>query len=473
MKRTRVFSMLLAFSLVLGSLAFSQAPKAEAAETPTGYTSTAPELTTKADFNYRVSNERIYIDEYIGTKTQIILPDTIDGKPVFAISTKAFSGSDLTYVKLPASVNVIGSNAFNEADSVTAIDVDAANTKFCSIDGVVYTKDKTVLRVFPAGRGGSFTIPDGVTTIHNYAFYRCYQLESVNMYNTVTEIGERAFSFCWNLKSIRLSDKLEKINTFAFSHCDDLTSIYLPKSIKSIEADAFLGKINSNNSSKEYYFVDGIFCVKGSYAAKYIKSLGLNYISDGNRITDVDSGITVTDLKNVIPADATLKVVPGLLSTIPDDFSKYKYSKAFVFDVYLSQANGNIDVPTGEFLINFDGIDKDIIPSASRVFSSRVGVVERIFFSLTQNSVTCETDALGTFVVLSSNDFSKKGDVDGDGVLTLTDARLTLIASAGIIPLTPAQKKACDVITTGADYNVITANDARKILRTSAGLEKF
>jgi hypothetical protein len=165
--------------------------------------------------------------------------------------------------------------------------------------------------------------------------------------------------------------------------------------------------------------------------------------------------------------------VPGLLSTIPDDFSKYKYSKAFVFDVYLSQANGNIDVPTGEFLINFDGIDKDIIPSASRVFSSRVGVVERIFFSLTQNSVTCETDALGTFVVLSSNDFSKKGDVDGDGVLTLTDARLTLIASAGIIPLTPAQKKACDVITTGADYNVITANDARKILRTSAGLEKF
>ena len=105
--------MLLAFSLVLGSLAFSQAPKADAAETPTGYTSTAPELTTKADFKYRVSNERIYIDKYIGTKTQIILPDTIDGKPVFAISTKAFSGSDLTYVKLPASVKTIGVNAFN------------------------------------------------------------------------------------------------------------------------------------------------------------------------------------------------------------------------------------------------------------------------------------------------------------------------------------------------------------------------
>ena len=64
-----------------------------------------------------------------------------------------------------------------------------------------------------------------------------------------------------------------------------------------------------------------------------------------------------------------------------------------------------------------------------------------------------------------------KGDADGDGKVTLTDARITVIASAGIIELTEAQKSACDVITTGADKNVITTADARRILRTAAGLK--
>ncbi len=470
MKRLRVFSFVLIFALILVNIIIPTSPKAEAV-TQTTSTSSSPEVGTKSDFLYRVQNERIYITEYVGAKTKLIIPETIDGKPVFAIIAKAFTGSDLTYLKLPASLSLLGSNAFNECDSLTQIDVDEANTKFCSIDGVVYSEDKTVLRAFPAGRSGSFMIPDGVTTIYNYAFYRCYQLENVNMYNSVTSIGERAFSFCWNLKNIRLSENLKTISPFAFSHCDDLTEIHLPKSITSIGNDAFLGKINSNDSSKEYYFVDGIYCVKGSYPAKFIKSLGLDYINEGTLLTDVAAGITVTDVKNVLPDGSSIKVEKRLLSSIPDDFSNIKYTSAYVFDVYVSSSNGSISVPQGEFKINFDNITNNLIPSATKLYSYRVGDTEPILFSLTQNSVSCETDALGTFIVLTSNDFSLKGDADGDGRITLTDARIALIASAGLIKLTAAQKSACDVVTTGADNNVITTADARNILRTAAGLK--
>lgn len=290
------------------------------------------------------------------------------------------------------------------------------------------------------------------------------------MYNSVISIGERAFSFCWNLKNIRLSEKLKTISPFAFSHCNDLTEIHLPKSITSIGNDAFLGRVNSNDSSKEYYFVDGIYCVKGSYAAKFIKSLGLDYINEGTLLTDVAAGITVTDLKNILPDGSSIKVEKRLLSSIPDDFSNVKYTDAYVFDIFVSASDGSLSVPQGEFKINFDNITENLIPTATKLYSYRVGDTEPILFSLTQNSVSCETDALGTFIVLTSNDFSLKGDADGDGKVTLTDARITLIASAGIIELTEAQKSACDVITTGADNNVITTADARRILRTAAGL---
>ena len=405
MKRLRVFSFVLIFALVLVNIIIPTSPKAEAATQAT-YNSSVPEVGTKTDFVYKIQNDRVFINEYKGTKTKLIIPETIDGKPVFAIVSKAFTGSDLTYLKLPSSLSLLGSNAFNECDSLTQIDVAEANKKFCSIDGVVYSEDKTVLRAFPAGRSGSFMIPDGVTTIYNHAFYRCYQL----------------------------------------------------------------GKINSNDSSKEYYFVDGIYCVKGSYPAKLIKSLGLDYINEGTLLTDVAAGITVTDINNILPDGSTIKVDKRPLSSVPDDFSNIKYTNAYVFDIYVSSPDGSISVPQGEFKINFDNSSDDLIPSATKLYSNRVGDTEPILFSLTQDSVTCETDALGTFIALASNDFSLQGDADGDGRITLTDARITLIASAGLIKLTDAQKSACDVVTTGTDNNVITTADARKILRTAAGL---
>lgn len=470
MKKVRIFSMLLASILILSSVILPDSPKAEAISQPENYNNTTATVATKSDFEYRVQSNRIYITKYIGTITKLIIPETIDGLPVFAIISDAFQTSDLTYLKLPASLYLLGNNAFNMCDSLTHIDVAENNSKFCSIDGVVYTKDKTTLKAFPAGRAGDFTIPNGVTTIAHFAFYRCYQLENVNMYNTVTSIGERAFSFCWNLKSIRLSDNLETISPLAFSHCNDLTELHLPKSLTSIGSDAFLGRINSNDSSKEYYLVDGVYCVKGSYAAKYIRSLGLNFIAEGRTLTDVASGVTITDVSGKIPDEAVLKVNVMPLSSIQEDFSNIKYTDAFVLDIYLS-VNGNVSVPTGSFKINVDKISDEVIPTATKVFTSRVGDVEMLTSSLSNNSASYETDTLGTFIVLLCNDFSLAGDANGDGVITLTDARLTLLASANLVKLTDAQKKTCDVVATGADKGVITTADARRILRTAAGLK--
>ena len=469
MKKFKILSLILVPILLLGCVVFPNAPEAKAIEQSTarsdGYVTALP-----ADFEYYSQNSRIYLTGYKGTYPKVIVPETIDGLPVFSIKSETFSTSDLTHLKLPSTLYLFGTKALSNCDSLVQIDIAEGNTKFCSVDGVLYSKDKLKLIAFPAGRTGKFTVPDGVTSIANFAFYRCYQIENVNMYNTVTSIGERAFSFCWNLKKLRLSDNLQTVGPFAFSHCNDLTSLHLPQSLTSIGYDALLGRINSNDSSKDYYLVDGIYCTKGSYAARYVSSLKLNYIDEGKTLTDVPVGITVTDTGKTLPDNATLKIDVKQLNSIPEDFSGIKHSKAYVFDVYLS-VDGKLSVPKGSYKINFDDIADNLIPTATKVFTYRAGSVEPILFSLTQNSTDCYTDSLGTFIVLTSDDFSLKGDVDGDGLVSVLDARLALIASVGLVELTNGQKSAADVIATGSDRNVITTADARKILRTAAGIK--
>ena len=469
MKRFRVFSIFLVSLLILSALVLPNTPEVEALQLPV-YKSDVPELAKETDFKYRVQNNRIYITDYIGTATKIIVPEKINNLPVFAVVANTFEEANLVYIKLPASLGVIGSNTFNECDTLIRIDVDEKNENFCSVDGVVYNKNKTLLKAFPAGRGGSFTIPNGVTKVENFAFYRCYQLENINMHNSVTEIGERAFSFCWNLKSVRFSDNLKTIGALAFSHCNNLTELHLPKSITSIGTDAFLGKINSDNSSKEYYLVDGVYALKGSYPARYIRSLGLSYINSSPTLTNVKAGVTVTDVENIIPDGCELKVDIHPLSSINADFSNLKYSEGYVLDIYLSTV-GNVSVPTGKFKINFDNSNKNLIPTATKVFGVKNGKVEILTSQPALKTATFETNTLGTYVVLLSNDFSLKGDANGDGVVNLNDARIALLASANIVKLTDEQVKACDFVTTGKDKNVITTADARAILRSVAGIE--
>ncbi len=469
MKRFKIISLLLVSFLLLSFVVLPNSPKAEALQETTSKND-VPALAPKSDFLYRTQNNKIFITQYLGTNEKIIIPETIDNLPVFAVTSKAFAETNVTYVKLPSSLGNLASNAFNECDTLLRIDVDDNNPYFCSVDGVVYSKDRTVLKVFPAGKSGDFTIPNGVTTVANFAFYRCYLLENINMYNTVTSIGERAFSFCWNLRSVRFSDRLETIGALAFSHCDDLTELRLPKSIKSIGTDAFLGKINSNDSTKEYYLIDGVYALKGSYPARYIKSLGLNYINSSPTLTNVKAGVTITDVNNVIPDGTELRVDVHPLSTIDADFSNLKYTDGYALDIYLYN-NGSISVPTGSFEINFDKSSSALIPTATRIFSSRVGDVEILTNQPDLKSATYETDTLGTYIVLLSNDFSLKGDANGDGTVTLTDARIALLASANIVKLTDEQIKTCDFVTTDADKNVITTADTRAILRTAAGIK--
>ena len=82
-------------------------------------------------------------------------------------------------------------------------------------------------------------IPEGVTSIGNYAFKRCSALTSIIIPEGVTSIGKDAFADCSSLTSISIPEGLTSIGDGAFAGCSSLTSISIPEGLTSIGDGAF------------------------------------------------------------------------------------------------------------------------------------------------------------------------------------------------------------------------------------------
>lgn len=122
------------------------------------------------------------------------------------------------------------------------------STLFVRRRNLIRQTEKTIL-IYPCGKTAThYTIPDGITAIHNSAFATCHNLESIDCPESVTSIGTSAFMLCTSLKSITLPQHLDKINGGVFCNCQSLKSITLPESITSIEFMAFHPAGRSNQS---------------------------------------------------------------------------------------------------------------------------------------------------------------------------------------------------------------------------------
>ena len=87
----------------------------------------------------------------------------------------------------------------------------------------------------------SVTIPNSVTSIGREAFYGCTGLTSVTIPNSVTSIGNSAFASCSGLTSVMIPNSVTSIRYSAFNGCSGLTSVTIPNSVTSIGNNAFDG----------------------------------------------------------------------------------------------------------------------------------------------------------------------------------------------------------------------------------------
>ena len=162
------------------------------------------------------------------------------GNSVTSIGDFAFQNcSNWTSVTIPGSVTSIGNGAFQNCTGLISSNVAPDNSNYCSVDGVLFNKDKTTLIQYPGAKQGAYTIPNSVASIGNYAFYGCTGLASIEIPNSVASIGNYAFRGCTGLTSIEIPNSVASIGNYAFYGCSGLTSVTIPNSVTSIGGSAF------------------------------------------------------------------------------------------------------------------------------------------------------------------------------------------------------------------------------------------
>lgn len=94
------------------------------------------------------------------------------GDTVVGIADGAFENCNfIETVEIPSTVKNIGSGAFVGCSALKSFSVNSSNTKYCSVDGVLFTKDKTVLVCYPSNRADvTYLLSTNITKISAYAF---------------------------------------------------------------------------------------------------------------------------------------------------------------------------------------------------------------------------------------------------------------------------------------------------------------
>lgn len=83
---------------------------------------------------------------------------------------------------------------------------------------------------------GEFTVPQGITSIAEYAFSGCRELTAIHLPNGLLKIGKYAFQNCEKLTEIQIPDSVTYIGNWAFESCYAITELVIPAGVEEIGA---------------------------------------------------------------------------------------------------------------------------------------------------------------------------------------------------------------------------------------------
>ena len=330
--------------------------------------------------NISVSNDNPYfcsVDGVLFSKnmdTLIRYPsgksDTVYEIPntVKSFSSLAFAyAGNLSSIIISESVENIQNEIFCLANNITmggygniidtesnfkGFEVNTNNANYCSVNGVLYSKDMGTLIAYPNGKTDeNFVTNDqveeigmmafaftqvkniklsNVQTTSPYAFYQsgfletvefsdncksigygsfiyCSSLEEIDIPAGVTFDGGEVFAYCLNLKKVSLPTGLEEIGNYMFIYCINLSEVFIPSSVKNISPSAFT---TCDNLKTVYY--------SGSQAQWNNISIG----ADNSCLTDATIHYNWIE----IDTDALTAAIEMFDNLNPVDYSTQSYS---------------------------------------------------------------------------------------------------------------------------------------------------
>jgi len=325
---------------------------------------------SESDFEVLQNRDNtLTITGYNGGATDVVIPETLFGLKVTAISGSAFWRKGLTSVILPNTLITIGDLAFGNATNLS---------------GFGLTSD---------GRGANqFTeivIPNSVTHIGNDTFrggdnFRGGVLTKITLGSGVRSIGERAFTYN-KLKEVELPVSLTSVASHAFSNNEiekvsfgtatesigneafrnnKLTELILPASLKTIGKETF-----NNNKLQNVTIPNGVIIEERAFANNQLQSV---IISNGVTIRSdvfVNNPLSVLTIPVLISINSrSFRNLPLTHITIPanlsDDFFSFSELETSFRNFYISQNRA-----AGTYIKNGPIWTLSVVPQTSELVS--------------------------------------------------------------------------------------------------------
>ena len=331
-------------------------------------------------------------------------PKSVNLKGVRAVRNWAFEDCDtLASLTIPASVKIIGEDAFAGCYRLKTISVAKGNTAFKYTGGMLLTKNGK--RLITVSRNvTTVAVPNGVQTIDDAAFAGCTKLTKVSLPKTVRYIGEedanRSF-YCWadddiiigcpKLKSFTVAsgNKWYKSKGGMLLEWDDLdggwglaavppalVNVTIPQGAKWISWCAFRGcsKVTSVTipasmtevDDEEFEYLPKLKAFKVAAKNKSFKaSKGLLLSKNGKKLilvpnaltnVSVPSGVTRVENRAFVNCEKLKKVtIPASVTSI----GRYAGLKGLPYDAYDTRTIRGLKMLNG-WVIDVDNEGRDI-----------------------------------------------------------------------------------------------------------------
>ena len=156
-----------------------------------------------------INNEKVSLYGVEDTMTDLVVPDTLNGRAVVDIQNRAFM------------------------DNSTITGLDLSNAEHLERIGLFAFWKCTNL-------SGALTLPKSITNVETAAFQECTSLESVSIQTQDSEVSNQCFYGCTSLSSVTLGDNITSIGYLAFADCPNLKYLEIPSKVTQIGSTAFL-----------------------------------------------------------------------------------------------------------------------------------------------------------------------------------------------------------------------------------------
>ena len=279
----------------------------------------------------------------------------------------------------------------------------------------------------------SINMPDTITSIGDYAFYYCKNLEQIVIPEKTKYIGEQAFLRCEKLKQITIPDSVSTIGENAFSYCEGLEKVKIGKGVQSLnkksQPDSYIGY-------KAFYGCISLTEIEMPMMEPICSESGDNYDFG---ISQVFEG-SKSNIKKITITNGTavkssffkgMNTVTEIV--LPKEVTKIE-KRAFMGCTSLSD-------------VYYGGLEEEWAKVTIGESNEPLLKAKMHFNGKTETKINL-------------------GDVNGDGKLTTSDARMILQNAVGLIEFDENQKKTADINGDGK----ISTTDAAKLLRFVVGI---